>query len=222
MLTYTAIDYGPILFADLGYSPAQVLLFQAGNILQGLSAVVASLFIVDRFPRPTLLAVGMLVAGINISIVAALNATFLGTGNKSGLAAAIAFIFVYVWCYGFLLDGVGYFYAAELFPTHLRAKGVTCCLGAYCLINILWLQVSPTAFENIGWKYYMVFVSCAVTGAAIAWFTFPDTAHCSLEEVAKLFGDDDLVAIYREEIMLNKEGGGVLEKPVVAHREEEL
>ncbi|KAF2816821.1 general substrate transporter [Mytilinidion resinicola] len=220
--TLTIANYGPILFKSLGFSPSQVLLFQAGNILQGLSAVIASIFIVDRFPRPTLLATGMLVCAVNISIVAALTATYLGTTNTSGLAAAVAFIFVYVWCYGFILDGVGYFYAAELFPTHLRAKGVTCCLGAYCLINILWLQVAPTAFDNIGWKFYMVFVSCAVVGAGIAWTWFPDTSHCSLEEVARLFGDEDLVAVYREEIVLDKQGGGVVEKPGVEHREEEM
>jgi hypothetical protein len=59
-------------------------------------------------------------------------------------------------------------------------------------------------------------------GAAIAWFTFPDTTHCSLEEVARLFGDDDLVAIYREDIVLDKGGGGVIEKPGVEHREKEV
>jgi hypothetical protein len=58
-----------------------------------------------------------------------------------------------VWCYGFILDGVGYFYASELFPTRLRAKGVTCCLGCYCMINIMRLQVSSLTFEKIGWKY---------------------------------------------------------------------
>jgi MFS family permease len=205
-------DYGPQLFKALGYSPAQNLLFQAGNILQGLSAVIASVFIVDRFPRNKLLATGMIVCAINLSGVAAMNARFLGTSNKSGLAAGVAFIFMYVWFYGFLLDGVGYFYAAEIFPTHLRAKGTTCCLASYCLVNILWLQVAPTAFANIGWKFYMVFICMSLLGAAIMYFTFPDTLNKPLEEIARLFGDKDLVAIYQEDIVLDEANHEVVEK----------
>ena len=90
--------------------------------------------------------------------------------------------------------------ANEIFPTHLRAKGTMCCVASYSLINIMWTQVSPVAFENIGWKFYMVFVSCCVVAAVIMYFTYPDTLNKPLEEVAKLFGDDDLVALYSESV----------------------
>lgn len=75
-----------------------------------------------------------------------------------------------------------------------------CCVASYSLINIMWTQVSPVAFENIGWKFYMVFVSCCVVAAVIMYFTYPDTLNKPLEEVAKLFGDDDLVALYSESV----------------------
>jgi hypothetical protein len=37
-------------------------------------------------------------------------------------------------------------YFAELFPTHLRAKGMTIGMAAISLMNVMWLQVAPTAF----------------------------------------------------------------------------
>jgi hypothetical protein len=60
----------------------------------------------------------------------------------------------------------------------------------------MWTQVSPVAFRTIHWKYYMVFISCCVVSAAIMYFYFPDTLGKPLEEVARIFGDDDLVAHY--------------------------
>ena len=60
----------------------------------------------------------------------------------------------------------------------------------------MWTQVSPVAFKGIGWKYYMVFISCCVVAAAVMYFTFPDTLNKPLEEVALMFGDDDLVSHY--------------------------
>jgi RsiW-degrading membrane proteinase PrsW (M82 family) len=48
-------------------------------------------------------------------------------------------------------------------------------------------QVAPVAFKNIGWKFYMVFISCCVASATIMYFTFPDTLNKPLEKVAAMF-----------------------------------
>lgn len=37
-------------------------------------------------------------------------------------------------------------------------------------------------------------------GSLVMFFTFPDTLNKPLEEVARLFGDEDLVAIYFETV----------------------
>jgi hypothetical protein len=89
--------------------------------------------------------------------------------------------------------------ANEIFPTHLRSKGATLCIASYSLINIMWTQVSPIAFDNIGWKYYLVFICCCVVASVIIYFTYPDTLNKPLEEVALMFGDEDLVAHYVQE-----------------------
>lgn len=60
----------------------------------------------------------------------------------------------------------------------------------------MWTQVSPVAFETIGWKYYLVFICCCVVGATVMFFFYPDTSGKSLEEVSLMFGDEDLVSQY--------------------------
>jgi len=190
------VDYGPTLFAELGFKPAQTLQFQGGIILCSISALCISLFVVDRIPRNVILAVGMIAVAIPLAGEAAMTSLYIGTTNKSGLAAGVAFLYIYIFLYGIFLDGPGYFYANEIFPTHLRSKGATLCVASYSLINIMWTQVSPVAFRTIHWKFYMVFICCCVASSIIMFFCFPNTLGKPLEDVARMFGDDDLVAHY--------------------------
>lgn len=152
----------------------------------------------------------MVAVSIALALEAAMTAVFVGTSNKSGLAAGVAFLYIYIFVYGLFLDGPGYYYAIELFPTHLRAKGATCCIASFSLINIMWLQVAPIAFASIGWKFYLVFIACALVSAVVMFTTFPNTLNKPLEEVAALFGDSDLVAIYQSELSVGKDNGAVL------------
>jgi len=59
---------------------------------------------------------------------------------------------------------------------------------------------APTAFEKIGWKFYLCFIIPGTIGAVVMWIWFPDTNGLPLEEVAALFGDSDEVAIYQRDI----------------------
>ena len=80
---------------------------------------------------------------------AALVANFAGTSNTAGLQAAVAMIFIYIVFYEVALDGTQFVYLGELFPSHLRAKGVSLGVAGICIMNVLWLQVAPTAFAYV-------------------------------------------------------------------------
>lgn len=56
----------------------------------------------------------------------------------------------------------------------------------------------------------MVFIACALTSAVVVFFFFPDTLGKPLEEVAAMFGDDDLVAIYQKDVVLDKDDDGFM------------
>jgi hypothetical protein len=59
---------------------------------------------------------------------------------------------------------------------------------------------APTAFNTIGWKFYLCFIIPGTIGAIVMWIWFPDTNGLPLEEVAAIFGDADEVAIYQRDI----------------------
>ena len=77
----------------------------------------------------------------------------------------------------------------EIFPNHIRAKGVVVGVATITGINIMWLQVAPLGFKTIGYKFYMVFFIPGLFAAAWLWFFFPNTLGIPLEEVAEIFGD---------------------------------
>jgi hypothetical protein len=177
----------------LGFNTSQQLLFQAGWLAVSFSLNCAAITIVDRMPRNKLMTIGLTGCLASLIAEAALQARYLGGTNKSALAAGVAMLYSYVFFYAMFLDGCSFWYVGEIFPSHLRANGFALAMAGLCLADIIWLGAAPTAFANIGWKYYLFFIIITAITIFTVYFTFPNTLNVPLEEVAKLFGDDDLV-----------------------------
>lgn len=76
----------------------------------------------------------------------------------------------------------------------IRAKGSSISVIANVLINIIFNQVSPIAFSEVGYKYYSLFICTNLVGAVVVFFIFPETKGKTLEEIAHIFGDEVIVA----------------------------
>jgi hypothetical protein len=207
-------NYGPTLYKNLGFSPVKQLLYPAAWLTLTLGINAMAIPIVDWFPRNKYIAVGILGCMLTLIIEAALVANFVPSNNNSALLAAVAMFFVFQIPYGFCLDGTQFAYLGELFPTHLRAKGVSLGVAMISFTNIIWLQAAPTAFITIGWKFYLVFIIPGTIGGIVIWTWFPDTNGLPLEEIAAIFGDEDEVAVYQREIDI--QGGEIIDAHQVA------
>jgi len=196
----TVVDYGVVLYARLGYDNLQTLLMQTGYTACALFFSIVAMTFVDRVPRNVLMGIGFLGCCVGVIIETAMTATYLNSTNKSGIAAAVAAFFIYIMFFELGLDGPEFFYHSEIWPTHMRAKGYTIGIALYSAINVCWLQAAPTAFDHIGWKYYLFFILFSAFGSFCAFFIFPNTLHKPLEEVAAMFGDDDLVQVYQSQL----------------------
>lgn len=53
-------------------------------------------------------------------------------------------------------------------------------------------QVTSIAMDNIGWKYYILFIVCNFTNAIFFWALLPETAKRPLEEMNFLFSNAPL------------------------------
>ncbi|TKA44871.1 hypothetical protein B0A54_03161 [Friedmanniomyces endolithicus] len=193
-------NYGPTLYKDLGFSPVQQLLYPAAWLTFAWGMNALAMLLVDRFPRPKYMAFGVLGCMSTLIVEAALVATYLGTSNKSALLACVAMFFVFQVFYALCLDGTQFSYLGEVFPTHIRAKGICLGVAMISLMNIMWLQSAPIAFINIGWKFYLALIIPGSIGGVLMFLYFPDTNGVPLEEVAAIFGDADEVAVYERDL----------------------
>lgn len=155
---------------------------------------------VDRVSRTYLFATGFFLCMCTLIVEAALQKNFLGTANKSGLAAAVAMTYLYVFFYVLCLDGPMFFYIGEIWPSQVRAQGFALGIAAMCLSNLVWTAAAPVAFKNIGWKYYIFFIVQAAIGGLVAFVWFPNTLGKPLEEVAALFGDSADVVVFQNDL----------------------
>ncbi|KAK5115049.1 hypothetical protein LTR62_001746 [Meristemomyces frigidus] len=203
-------NYGPTLYAQLGFTPVKQLLYPVGKDMDSAAWLTFALgmnliapFLVDRFPRPKYIAFGVLGCMATLIVEAALVATFVEKAevtNTSALLACVAMFFVFQIFYGICLDGTQFSYLGEVFPTHIRAKGICLGVATISFMNIVWLQSAPVAFVKVGWKFYLAMIVPGTIGGVCMWIFFPDTKGIPLEEVAAIFGDADEVAVYEREI----------------------
>ncbi|OAP61905.1 hypothetical protein AYL99_04108 [Fonsecaea erecta] len=196
-------NYGPVIYKLLGYGPEKQLLFPVIWLTVGFCLFLVAPGLIDLFPRNILLGGGIIGCSVMLSIISALIANFVPSNNTAALKATVACFYLYQPFYVVGLDGTQFTFLGEIFPTHLRAKGV--CLGSavIALMNIIWLQSAPTALANIGWKYFLVFIIGGFIGGILILLYWPDTRNMPLEEVAAIFGDEDEVAVYQYELEID-------------------
>ncbi|TVY28434.1 High-affinity glucose transporter [Lachnellula hyalina] len=185
----------PILFAALNFDATLQLGLSIVWVTVACIGASTNAMIVDRVGRVKLLGIGGVLLMIALSIQCALQKTYLNSDNKAGINASVAFYFIFIVFYSFSVDGVVYIYNAEIWPNHLRSKGVTFGLGSYFLFGIAYNSPAALAFDTIGWKYYLVFICMTAVCTLLIVLTFPETKGLTLEDINMKFGDKVVVAI---------------------------
>ncbi len=100
------------------------------------------------------------------------------------------------------MDASSYVYSSEIFPTSIRAQGAGFSVSGLFAFSLIYTMCAPVAFNNIGWRYYLIFVIVPLFGALIMGLFYPETKGLALEEIAAKFGDEvavDLTNLSDEE-----------------------
>uniref|UniRef100_L2GCW1 MFS glucose n=1 Tax=Colletotrichum fructicola (strain Nara gc5) TaxID=1213859 RepID=L2GCW1_COLFN len=104
--------------------------------------------------------------------------------------AVIALCYIFVGVYGLTWAPIGWIYAAEVFPLKYRATGVGLAAASNWAFNLALAFFVPPAFTNIQWKTYMIFGTFCFAMTFHIFFTYPETAGKTLEEIDVLFDSD--------------------------------
>jgi hypothetical protein len=108
---------------------------------------IMTVFVVDSYSRPKFLALGVVCCMSTLIGEAIVVANYVPSTNENALRAGVAMLMLFLAFYSFFLDGTQFSYCGEMFPTHLRAKGMSAAVAMICLVNIVWLQAAPPGLE---------------------------------------------------------------------------
>ena len=131
--------------------------------------------------------------------------------------------YLFLAIYSMGVDVAGVVFYSELFPNHIRAKGVCLSMATVALTDLVYLQATTTAFANIKWRFYLVFIVITALGSMIMWFVLPETKGIPLEEMARIFGEEQDVVVWSGEDAFERQGTAVTdeaEKMGAEHREQ--
>jgi len=156
----------------------------------------------DWTGRRPLLMIGVGGCCVSLILEAAMVATYAETdsGNEAGLRMGVAAAYIFLAFYSVGVDVAGVVFYSELFPNHIRAKGIAMSIAVIALTDLVYLQATATAFANIGWKFYLIFIIISGLGTIFVYFVLPETKGIPLEEMAAVFGDTDDIAVYSADI----------------------
>ncbi|KAK7890390.1 hypothetical protein LTR67_008276 [Exophiala xenobiotica] len=213
-------NYSVLLYQGLGFTGSIPLVLAAAYVTVACIGNYINSMIIDRIGRKACLVIGFSGCLVTLCFEAAMSAEYIGKipANNAGLGAGVFFLFLYITFYGCCIDATTYVYCSEIFPTHIRGRGLAFSLAVLFLSTIAYLEAAPTAFATVGWKYYLLFIILtAIHLPLIIWY-FPETKGLSLEEIGERFGDEvvvhltDLTEAERHELdeKIRAEKGGSL------------
>nr|WP_240757382.1 sugar porter family MFS transporter [Nakamurella flava] len=179
--------YGSQVLTMAGFSQSAALIANVANgVLAVLGAVVCLWFLIDRFPRRTLI-IGGFVATTTIHLLIAVASAVLPDGlGKAWVTLVLMVLFVFAM--QLALNVPVWVTLAELFP--LRLRGFAMGLSVLCLwvANAVISFAFPSLVETVGIQG--MFLIFAIAGALSIWFLakrLPETGHRSLEELEEDF-----------------------------------
>jgi MFS family permease len=134
----------------------------------------------------------MLCSNIGITIT---SAVFDKNGADAAAYMAILFLFLYNAGFNIACNPLAYAYPTEILPYSMRTKGLAAMVAIGQALLIVSQYANPVAIEAIGWKYWLFFLGMLVIFIFMVYFTYPETKGLTLEELARLFEDDETVTI---------------------------
>ncbi|KAF4963726.1 hypothetical protein FSARC_8274 [Fusarium sarcochroum] len=191
-LTGTTVinNYGPSLYSALGHGASDSLALSAGWLTEGLVCNAINALLLDYVGRKWLMTTGLIGCAISLLGVSVMVAVYGGTTNKGGNGAGVFFLYLHLTFYATCMDASTYVYGSEIWPTHLRGKGFAISCAGLFVGSLTLLEAAPTAFETIGWRFYLIMMAFTIICAVIFALYFPETKGLTLEEIASLFGDE--------------------------------
>ncbi|KAK3301838.1 general substrate transporter [Chaetomium strumarium] len=191
LITY----YAAVIYQGLGMSDFLSRLLAAVNGTEYFLASWPAVFLVERVGRRRLMLFGAVGQAATMAILAGVNSRSTtednnndSSNNNTGLQiAAVVFLFVFNTFFAVGWLGMTWLYPAEIVPLRIRAPANALSTSANWIFNFLVVMITPVAFNNIGYRTYVIFAVINAFMVPCVYLFYPETAYRSLEEMDSIF-----------------------------------
>jgi len=191
-------------------------LINLANTIWGFINATILALTMSRFKRRTI----YLTCTISLLVVftawTIASAKYAMDNSQASSKAVIALIFLYSPAYNVAYNALTYTFLVELFPFHVRSKGIAVFQWFSRMAGFFNQFVNPIGIANAGWKYYISYCVFLLFEVVFVFFLFPETSGRSLEELAFLYEGDELQKQKQrvEEEIQNPDAGFSKEKEI--------
>lgn len=156
----TAIKYYlPSNFLALGLGEELSLLASGIESTLKIGCTIIASLVIDRLGRRRTLLWGTVAMTIALLLNGVLPEVYPNNENRAAVYTCVVFIFVFSLGYSLSFGPNTWVYGSEIFPTNMRAKGLSISASAGSIGSIVVGQVWPVAQANIGSRGYYIFFS---------------------------------------------------------------
>ncbi|KAL2835659.1 sugar transport protein [Aspergillus pseudoustus] len=170
---------------EIGLSPfiSRILSGCLGTV--SFISAMGSPFLIKNVGRRRVAMVNL--GGMGSSMLAlAVAGSFKGYG--AGIASAV-FVFTFIVFFSVGFAQIPWIYPAEITPIATRVQANALSTATNWVGVFIVVMITPIAFNNIGWRTYLIFGCCNLFAMAVIYFCFPETRNRSLEEIELIFSD---------------------------------
>lgn len=150
---YTAVIYSRLL----GLEPVTSRILSACTYVFQFFCAFIVFYTIDRVGRRKLMMLGTIGMGLCFVALAPLIAHASDSKGCAGAATAVVFLFTLFFSVGAL--GINYLYGAEVAPLAHRTQIYSMSTVTLWTFNFLVVEVTPSGFSNLGYKYFIVFAA---------------------------------------------------------------
>ncbi|KAI0693572.1 general substrate transporter [Cytidiella melzeri] len=175
--------YATLLFERLGLGDVDSRIIAACNGTEYFMASLVAIFLIDRVGRRKLMLFGSVGQTLTMILLAILGS--IDTAATQVVSSVMLFVFNSFFAIGWL--GMTWLYPAEIVGLRIRAPANALATASNWIFNFMVVMVTGPAFNNIGWRTYIVFASLNAFIIPIVYWFFPETAGRSLEDMDVIF-----------------------------------
>lgn len=196
-----------VLIQSVGLSNNMARLLAACNSVSYFLFSLIGIPNVERWGRRGMLifaATGQAVSYLLITILIRYNELDGYPYQKEVASASVAFFFTYYIFFGIGSQGVPWLYPVEINSLSMRTKGAALATSTNWIVNFMVVEVTPIGIQSLHWKFYIIWTVFNASFVPIVYLFFPETADRTLEDMDRLFREDQSILVYRNKDAISR------------------